>query len=109
MTTRITRRVNAPRTEYGSFWWTGWGNVWGNTFRGLNAVPALVATRRVPGTAAGNQTSRIHHLLLLEGDMQDSGSDYLLLEGDEQEGDDVLALSGDARDFASTATRRVTL
>lgn len=107
--TIITRRVRAPRTEYGGFFWIGWGNTWGNTFRGLNAVPALVATRRVPGTAAGNQTSRIHHLLLLEGDQQESGSDYLLLEGDEQEGDDVLALSGDARDFGGTATRRVAL
>jgi hypothetical protein len=63
-------------------------------------------TPRVSGTPAGGATSAIHHLLLLEGDMQDNG-DYLLLEGDMQSGDDVLKLEGDEATVGSTITKRV--
>lgn len=63
-------------------------------------------TARVSGTPSGGVTSAIHHLLLLEGDMQDN-EDHLLLEGDMQSGDDVLKLEGDEATVGSTVTKRV--
>jgi hypothetical protein len=64
-------------------------------------------TARIAASAAGYQTSRIQHLLLLEGDMQETGSDHLLLEGDMQSGDDVLKLEGDVAAVGGTSTRRI--
>jgi hypothetical protein len=80
-------------------------------------VPTTL-TKRITGTASGGKTarvseapagsqltSRIHHLLLLEGD--ESG--YLLLEGDMStlEGD-ALKLEGDATAMTENTTRRIT-
>lgn len=65
-------------------------------------------TQRVSEAAPWTfQTSRISHLLLLEGDMQDSGSDVLLLEGDMQSGTDALKLEGDITAITETTTKRV--
>ena len=78
---------------------------------------ATTLTKRVTGVAVGgktvrvsesptgsNLTSRLHHLLLLEGD--ESG--LLLLDGDMQSGTDVLKLEGDVTVIGGTQTRRVT-
>jgi hypothetical protein len=115
-----TRRVPvvsdqaAVAASLGANCWVGWGNSWGHAWFGANvgsaAVegrPAVQATPRVGANASTHQTNRIHHLLLLEGDMQDDGDDYLLLEGDMQSGDDVLSLQGDMATANNTATRRV--
>jgi hypothetical protein len=96
--------------------WSGsWGNCWTVRQSSFNAAilpdvtlrlretVALDATARVAGAPAGHQTSRLHFLLALEGD-QDGD---LLLEGDEQSGDDVLALEGDATSVTAHITRRV--
>lgn len=81
---------------------------------------STIVTRRISGLASGGKTSRVtenptgthhtsrfHHLLLLEGDMQDSGEDYLLLEGDMQDGTDVLKLEGDITAIGGTTSKRV--
>lgn len=70
---------------------------------------ATTVTKRVSGAASGGATPFIEpNRLLLEGDAQESGSDYLLLEGDMQSGGDVLKLEGDeALAINSTITKRV--
>lgn len=82
---------------------------------------STVLTRRISGNASGGQTVRVTarpagghseripaNFLLLEGDMQSSGSDGLLLEGDVQTGDDLLKLEGDhAVIIGGTTTRRI--
>jgi hypothetical protein len=81
------------------------GSPAGGDTKRIAAAAAGGKTSRLSESASGGATSRIHYLLLLEGD--ESG--YLLLEGDMQEGDDVLALSGDARDLTVSSTKRVAL
>ena len=82
---------------------------------------STTVTRRISGNASGGQTarvsgdptwtfhtSRIHHLLILEGDAQADTDDCLLLEGDAQSGTDALRLEGDVTVIGGTTTRRVT-
>jgi hypothetical protein len=66
-------------------------------------------TKRVSGAPRGTvRTARVQHLLLLEGDAQETGHDYLLLEGDMQEsGTDVLKLEGDVTEIGGSVTKRV--
>jgi hypothetical protein len=69
----------------------------------ISSAPAENSTPRVGESPSGGAISRIHHLLLLEGD--ESG--YLLLDGDVQSGTDKLKLEGDATAISASITKRV--
>jgi hypothetical protein len=74
----------------------------------ISGAPSGGSTKRVTESAAGTErTERVPHLLLLEGDMQVSGHDCLLLEGDMQSGTDALKLEGDATAVGGTVTKRI--
>lgn len=92
---------------WGRSWGLSWWRSWFSSSQGASetpASPAIDSTPRVAGAVTRNYAQRVHHYLELEGD--ESG--YLLLEGDMQEsGHDVLMLEGDAIAIGGSATKRV--
>ena len=102
ITSRISGAASGGQTSRVS------GAVTEGTSRRITGAASGGQTARVSGAASGGDTERFEfkHYFVLEGD--EDGK--LLLEGDMQSGTDALLLEGDeAVDLTNSHTRRVTL